>query len=115
MEELEVRLYPDKQNRDIVRVEVSDQEKWKRLKSYNEEIGKNCRFGGLLVKEAVEQGFFTRSGKLICSEEMSSSKKVSEGVEAAVEGLKPGDIAGPPSSNVSSPKESIQLIQLQRG
>ncbi|MDM8335078.1 hypothetical protein [Wolbachia pipientis] len=55
--ELEVKLYHDKGNKDIVKVEVRDQEKWKKLNSCNEEIRKNCQFGGLLVKEAIKQGF----------------------------------------------------------
>ncbi|QOD38034.1 ankyrin repeat domain-containing protein [Candidatus Wolbachia massiliensis] len=113
LEELEVRLYPDKENKDQIRVEVLDQEKWEKLKSCDEEIGKNCRFGGLSVKEAIEQRFFTRSGKLMRSEEMNPFKKVLEKVEAAMGGLKPGDIVEHVLSDMSSPKNVIQENQAQ--
>ncbi|WP_375316110.1 ankyrin repeat domain-containing protein [Wolbachia endosymbiont (group A) of Colletes cunicularius] len=74
LEELEVRLYPDKQNKDLIRVEVQNQGKWEKLKSCNEEIGKNCLLGGLSVSEAIEKGHFVRSSKLYqYSETMSSA------------------------------------------
>ncbi|MGL9718556.1 MAG: ankyrin repeat domain-containing protein [Wolbachia sp.] len=71
--ELEVRLYPDKQNKDLIRVEVQDREKWEKLRNCEEEIGKNRRLGGLSVNQAIGQGFFGRPGKLIRSETISPS------------------------------------------
>ncbi|MGL9717912.1 MAG: hypothetical protein ACR5K9_04395 [Wolbachia sp.] len=106
--ELEVRLYPDKQNKDLIRVEVTNQDLLERLKDCKEEVGKNCLFGGVPVIQAIEKGGFTRSGKLMRSEAVSPSKKVLKGVKAAVEGLNPGDISS--SSNIFFPiKESIQF------
>ncbi|WP_353285593.1 ankyrin repeat domain-containing protein [Wolbachia endosymbiont (group A) of Gastracanthus pulcherrimus] len=60
---LEVRLYPDKQNKDRVKVEVSNQNLLERLKNCNEKIGENVLWGGLPVNQAIEQGFFTRLGE----------------------------------------------------
>ncbi|WP_341822370.1 ankyrin repeat domain-containing protein [Wolbachia endosymbiont (group A) of Clivina fossor] len=71
--ELEVRLYPDMRNKDLIRVEVNNQDLLKQLKDCKEEIGKNCSFGGYLVYDAIEQGYFERSGKLMRSEAMSQS------------------------------------------
>lgn len=71
--ELEVRLYPDKQNKNLIRVEVEDQEMWKKLKDCNEKIGKNCSLGGYWVYDAIERGYFERSGNLMHSEAMSQS------------------------------------------
>ncbi|WP_341818436.1 ankyrin repeat domain-containing protein [Wolbachia endosymbiont (group B) of Ennomos erosarius] len=80
--ELEVRLYPDTRNKDLIRVEVNNQGLLKQLKDCKEEIGKNCLLGGLSVNEAIEQGFFDRSGKLRQpSETMSSSVQQSHGYE----------------------------------
>ncbi|WP_265029689.1 ankyrin repeat domain-containing protein [Wolbachia endosymbiont (group A) of Philonthus cognatus] len=77
--ELEVRLYPDRQNKDQIKVEVQDQEKWKKLKNCKEEIGKNCSLGGLPVNKAIEQGFFTKYGELCqSSERISLPKKIVE-------------------------------------
>ncbi|EAL59371.1 ankyrin repeat domain protein, partial [Wolbachia endosymbiont of Drosophila ananassae] len=71
--ELEVRLYPDTQNKDLIRVEVNDQDLLEELKNCNEKIGKNCLLGGLPVDQAIERGFFTRSGKLCQYSETVSS------------------------------------------
>ncbi len=77
--ELEVRLYPDMRNKDLIRVEVNNQDLLKQLKGCKEEIGKNCLLGELSVNEAIEQGFFDRSGKLRQpSETMSSSVNSSQ-------------------------------------
>ncbi|WCR59297.1 MAG: Phosphocholine transferase AnkX [Wolbachia endosymbiont of Ctenocephalides felis wCfeF] len=70
--ELEVRLYPDKKNQDLIRVE-GNKEMLKELEDCGEEVGKNCRLGGLSVKEAIERGYFIRSGELMRFEAMSSS------------------------------------------
>ncbi|MFT4328226.1 MAG: hypothetical protein AB3P07_06710, partial [Wolbachia pipientis] len=37
-------------------------EMWAELQKIGEEIGKNCLFGGVKLKEAVERGSFTRCG-----------------------------------------------------
>ncbi|MGL9758417.1 MAG: ankyrin repeat domain-containing protein [Wolbachia sp.] len=71
--ELEVNLYPDKKDKDKIIVEVKDQQMLKKLEDQKEEIGKNCLLGGLSVNQAIEQGFFDRSGKLMRSEAMSQS------------------------------------------
>lgn len=61
--ELEVRLYPDMQNKNLIRVEVRDQEMWEKLKHCNEELGKNCSLGGYSVCDAIEQRYFERLEK----------------------------------------------------
>ncbi|MGL9779643.1 MAG: ankyrin repeat domain-containing protein [Wolbachia sp.] len=76
---LEVRLYPDMRNKDLIRVEVNNQDLLKQLKGCKEEIGKNCLLGELPFNQAIEQGFFDRSGKLRQpSETMSSSVNSSQ-------------------------------------
>ncbi|WP_395463527.1 ankyrin repeat domain-containing protein [Wolbachia endosymbiont of Cantharis cryptica] len=84
--ELEVRLYPDKQNKDLIKVEVRNQEMLKELKDCEEEIGENCSFGRYSVYDAIKQGYFERPGQP--SETMSLPKKVSE----EVKGLQCGNI-----------------------
>jgi len=114
--ELKVRLYPDKKDKNLIMVEVKVgyQEKWERLKNCKEEIGENCQLGGLSVNEAIGKGSFVRSGKLMRSEVISPSKKISEEVKVAVEGLKPGDMN--PSSSLSCPIQvSIQQIRSPGG
>lgn len=66
-------------NKDLIRVEVRDQEMLKQLKDCEEKIGKNCLLGELPVNQAIEQGFFDRSGKLMCSEAMSQSNGQKKG------------------------------------
>lgn len=69
---LEVRLYPDKQDKDKIIVEVSNRKEiLEKFKNCNEKIGKNCLLGELSVNQAIEQGFFVRSGKLTHSEAIS--------------------------------------------
>ena len=71
---LEVRLYPDKQDKDKIIVEVSNKKEiLEKFKNCNEKIGKNCLLGELSVNQAIEQGFFVRSGKLTHSEVISQS------------------------------------------
>ncbi|MDG7056534.1 MAG: hypothetical protein LKM43_00010 [Wolbachia endosymbiont of Penenirmus auritus] len=76
--ELEVRLYPDMQNKNLVKVEVKDQEMWEKLKNCKEEIGENCSLGGYLVYDAIEQGYFERPGqpseKIILPNEQKKGK-----------------------------------------
>lgn len=62
--ELEVRLYPDEQNKEQIKVEIKDQGLLESLKNCKEELGRNCLLGGLSVNKAIEQGYFFRSGKL---------------------------------------------------
>ncbi|WP_341811031.1 ankyrin repeat domain-containing protein [Wolbachia endosymbiont (group A) of Andrena bucephala] len=72
--ELEVNLYPDKQDKDKIIVEVSNKKEiLEKFKNCKEELGENCSLGGYLVYNAIEQGYFERSGKLIRSEAMSQS------------------------------------------
>ncbi|WP_264687049.1 hypothetical protein [Wolbachia endosymbiont (group B) of Rhopobota naevana] len=67
---LNIILY---QEADQVQVRVENKEMWAELQKRGEEIGKNCLFGGVKLKEAVERGSFTRCG--IWSEKQ---KEVSE-------------------------------------
>ncbi|WP_264730452.1 hypothetical protein [Wolbachia endosymbiont (group B) of Episyrphus balteatus] len=71
--ELEVRLYPHETNKNLIRVEVSDEDLLEDIESYNEEIGQNCLLGGLSVIEAINRGFFVRSGGLMRPEVISES------------------------------------------
>ncbi|GFR19820.1 ANK_REP_REGION domain-containing protein [Trichonephila clavata] len=70
--ELEVNLYPDKQDKIIVEVS-NKKEILEKFKNCKEELGENCSLGGYLVYNAIEQGYFERSGKLMRSEAMSQS------------------------------------------
>ncbi|WP_341823067.1 ankyrin repeat domain-containing protein [Wolbachia endosymbiont (group A) of Clivina fossor] len=74
--ELEVRLYPDKQ--DLIKVEVKDQEKWKKLKNFEEEIGENCLLGGYSVHDAIEQGYFEKQETLYQPSEKITLPKVNK-------------------------------------
>ncbi|WMT84940.1 hypothetical protein NMD99_02890 [Wolbachia endosymbiont of Listronotus oregonensis] len=75
--ELEVNLYPGKQDKIIVEVS-NKKEILEKFKNCKEELGKNCSFGGYLVYDAIEQGYFERSGKLMRSEAMSQSNGKTE-------------------------------------
>ncbi|WP_047759353.1 MAG: hypothetical protein ABOJ95_001085 [Wolbachia endosymbiont of Armadillidium vulgare] len=98
--ELEVELYLDEEDENLIGVEVRDQEKLEKLKSCNEKIGENCFLGGLLVNEAIEQGYFERSRKLCqSSERVSLSEKIEEGVLEAVKDLEYGDIVNSSSNS----------------
>ncbi|WP_264705640.1 hypothetical protein [Wolbachia endosymbiont (group A) of Gymnosoma rotundatum] len=70
---LNVILYHDVKKYDQVQVRVENKEMWAELQKRGEEIGKNCLFAGVKLKEAVEKGNFTRCG--IWSEKQ---KEVSE-------------------------------------
>ncbi|WP_425385288.1 hypothetical protein [Wolbachia endosymbiont (group B) of Schoenobius gigantella] len=70
---LNIVLYQDVKNCSQVQVKVADKEMWAELQKRGEEIGKNCLFGGVNLKEVVERGNFTRCG--IWSEKQ---KEVSE-------------------------------------
>ncbi len=56
---LNIILY---QEADQVQVRVANKEMWAELQKRGEEIGKNCLFGGVKLKEAVEKGNFIRCG-----------------------------------------------------
>ncbi|WP_353284026.1 hypothetical protein [Wolbachia endosymbiont (group A) of Lypha dubia] len=60
--ELNIILYQDVKNCNQVQVKVADKELWAELQKRGEKIGKNCLFGGVKLKEAVERGNFTRCG-----------------------------------------------------
>ncbi|WP_353283387.1 hypothetical protein [Wolbachia endosymbiont (group A) of Pogonocherus hispidulus] len=70
---LNIILCHDVKKYDQVQVRVENKEMWAELQQIGEEIGKNCLFGGVKLKEAVEKGSFTRCG--IWSEKQ---KEVSE-------------------------------------
>ncbi|WP_265034107.1 hypothetical protein [Wolbachia endosymbiont (group B) of Phalera bucephala] len=70
---LNIILYHDVKKYDQVQLRVENKEMWAELQKRGEEIGKNCLFGGVKLKEAVERGSFTRCG--IWSEKQ---KEVSE-------------------------------------
>lgn len=74
--ELNIRMCHDDKDRVLVKVE--DKEKWAELQKRNEPIGKDCLFGGMTVKEAVETGSFTRCG-------MWSKGQVTEQIKGASE------------------------------
>ncbi|WP_265021878.1 hypothetical protein [Wolbachia endosymbiont (group A) of Icerya purchasi] len=59
---LNIVLYQDVKNCSQVQVKVADKEMWAELQKRGEEIGKNCLFGGVKLKEVVERGNFTRCG-----------------------------------------------------
>ncbi|WCR58311.1 ankyrin repeat domain-containing protein [Wolbachia endosymbiont of Ctenocephalides felis wCfeJ] len=102
--ELEVRLYPDKLNKERVIVEVRDQEKLKKLKDSNEEIGKKCFLGELSVYDAIKQGYFEKPKNLHklsdqLSEKIMLPKQVLVEISKAVEGLNSGDMVKFAQSN----------------
>ncbi len=72
--ELEVRLYPHETDKNLIRVEVNDEDLLEDIESYNEEIGQNCLLGGLSVIEAINRGVFVRSNELMHPEVISESK-----------------------------------------
>ncbi|WP_341810873.1 ankyrin repeat domain-containing protein [Wolbachia endosymbiont (group B) of Chesias legatella] len=76
--ELEVRLYPDKENENLVIVEVNDEDLLEEVENYDEKIGKNCLLGGLSVSEAINRGSFDRSRGLIHSEKMKVASNFQE-------------------------------------
>ncbi|MGL9761770.1 MAG: hypothetical protein ACR5LB_06255 [Wolbachia sp.] len=85
---LNIVLY---QEADQVQVRVENKEMWAELEKRGEEIGKNCLFGGVKLKEVVERGNFTRCG--IWSEkysikEISNNEVLSSWVNRIREGSK---------------------------
>lgn len=49
-------------DKDQVLVKVENKEKWAELQKRGNVVGKNCVFGRMTVKEAMETGNFTRCG-----------------------------------------------------
>ncbi|WP_236717737.1 MULTISPECIES: hypothetical protein [Wolbachia] len=77
---VDVRLYPDIQNKSKIIVEVSNREEiLEKFKGCEEELGNDCELGNYWVYDAIEQGYFERSGGLMRPEVISESnnKKVS--------------------------------------
>ncbi|RDD33698.1 putative metal-binding protein [Wolbachia endosymbiont of Cylisticus convexus] len=98
--ELEVELYLDEEDENLIGIEVRDQEKLEKLKSCNEEIGENCLLGGLSVNQAIKQGYFERSRELCqSSERVSLSEKIEEAALEAVKDLEYGDIVNSSSNS----------------
>nr|WP_253309803.1 hypothetical protein [Rickettsia endosymbiont of Ceutorhynchus assimilis] len=85
---LNIMLY---QEADQVQVRVENKEMWAELKKRGEEIGKNCLFGGVKLKEAVEKGNFIRCGiwsEKYAIKEVSNNEVLSSWVNRIREGSK---------------------------
>ncbi len=88
---LNIILYQDVKKYDQVQLRVENKEMWAELQKRGEEIGKNCLFGGVKLKEAVEIGSFTRCGILsekYAIKEVSNSGVLSSWVNRIREGSK---------------------------
>ncbi|CAQ54383.1 hypothetical protein [Wolbachia endosymbiont of Culex quinquefasciatus] len=88
---LNVILYHDVKKYDQVQVRVENKEMWAELQKRGEEIGKNCLFGGVKLKEAVERGSFTRCGiwsEKYAIKEISNDEVLSSWVERVCGGSK---------------------------
>ncbi len=73
---VDVRLYPDIQNKSKIIVEVSNREEiLEKFKGREEELGNDCALGDYWVYYAIEQGYFERSGGLMRPEVISESNK----------------------------------------
>jgi len=46
-----------------------------KFKGHEEELGEDCALGDYYVYDAIEQGYFERSGELMCPEVISESNK----------------------------------------
>ncbi len=85
---LNIILYQDANQ---VQVRIADKEMWAELQKRGEEIGKNCLFGGVKLKEAVEKGNFTRCGiwsEKYAIKEVSNDEVLSPWVNRIREGSK---------------------------
>ncbi|MFP3015710.1 MAG: hypothetical protein ACEY3B_05410 [Wolbachia sp.] len=82
---LNIILYHDVKKYDQVQVRVENKEMWAELQQRGEEIGKNCLFAGVKLKEAVEKGSFMRCGiwnsKQLMKEVDSPGEKLSSWVD----------------------------------
>ncbi|WP_419214913.1 hypothetical protein [Wolbachia endosymbiont of Rhagoletis cingulata] len=89
---LNIILYHDVKKYDQVQVRVENKEMWSKLQERGEEIGKNCLFAGVKLKEAVEKGSFMRCGiwnsKQLMKEVDSPSEKLSSWVDKVRENSK---------------------------
>ncbi|WP_353286228.1 hypothetical protein [Wolbachia endosymbiont (group A) of Crataerina pallida] len=89
---LNIILYHDVKKYDQVQVRVENKEMWAELQQIGEEIGKNCLFAGVKLKEAVEKGSFMRCGiwnsKQLMKEVDSPSEKLSSWVDKVRENSK---------------------------
>ncbi|MGL9761048.1 MAG: hypothetical protein ACR5LB_02340 [Wolbachia sp.] len=88
---LNVILYHDVKKYDQVQLRVENKEMWAELQKIGEEIGKNCLFGGVKLKEAVERGSFTRCGiwsEKYAIKEVSNDEVLSPWVNRIREGSK---------------------------
>ncbi|WP_265024161.1 hypothetical protein [Wolbachia endosymbiont (group A) of Epagoge grotiana] len=89
---LDIILYHDVKKYDQVQVRVENKEMWSKLQERGEEIGKNCLFAGVKLKEAVEKGSFMRCGiwnsKQLMKEVDSPSEKLSSWVDKVRENSK---------------------------
>ncbi|WP_264336655.1 MULTISPECIES: ankyrin repeat domain-containing protein [unclassified Wolbachia] len=71
---IDVRLYPDVQDKSKIIVEVSNREEvLEKFKGCEEELGNDCELGNYWVYDAIEQGYFERSGGLMRPEVISES------------------------------------------
>ncbi|CCE77157.1 hypothetical protein WALBB_1340001 [Wolbachia pipientis wAlbB] len=74
MGNVDVRLYPDIQNKSKIIVEVSNREEiLEKFKDREEELGNDCALGDYWVYYAIERGCFERSGGLMRPEVISES------------------------------------------
>ncbi len=63
---VDVRLYPDMEDKNKIIVEVSNKEKiLEKFKNYKEELGENCLLGGSSVYDAIKQGYFKRPEEVL--------------------------------------------------
>lgn len=71
---IDVRLYPDVQDKSKIIVEVSNKEEvLEKFEGHEEELGEDCELGNCCVYDAIEQGYFKRTGKLMRPEVKSES------------------------------------------
>lgn len=71
---IDVRLYPDVQNKSKIIVEVSNREEiLEKFKGREEELGNDCALGDYWVYYAIKHGYFERSGGLMRPEVISES------------------------------------------
>ena len=87
---LNIILYQDANQ---VQMRVANKEMWAELQEKGDEVGKDCIFGGMTVKEAVEKGSFMRYGiwsekqKEVSEKLFSWADKIREGSKENVRGL----------------------------
>ncbi|WP_038250534.1 ankyrin repeat domain-containing protein [Wolbachia endosymbiont of Glossina morsitans morsitans] len=71
---VDVRLYPDVQDKSKIIVKVSNREEiLEKFKGREEELGNDCALGDYWVYYAIERGYFERSGGLMRPEVISES------------------------------------------